>query len=151
MDSAFAVFVISLCFTGMALSKDKNATLESDIERLLRESQKPKVNEAFQVKLLTYIIGTPDEIANILDKSDKNRKLWDPQCEDCTRLNAGQFALRYGAFSEKKEYLNAMMKGSFLVVEKVNDGEQVNIFHFQKVENKPFIMRVTYYGQVTPK
>jgi len=67
MDSAFAVFVISLCFTGMALSKDKNATLESDIERLLRESQKPKVNEAFQVKLLTYIIGTPDEIAKSID------------------------------------------------------------------------------------
>ena len=67
LDSAFAVFVITLCFTGMALSKDKNATLESDIEQLLRESQKPKVSDSFQVKLLTYIIGTPDEIAKSID------------------------------------------------------------------------------------
>lgn len=47
LDSGFAVFVITLCFTGMVLSKDKNATLESDIEQLLRESQKPKVSDSF--------------------------------------------------------------------------------------------------------
>jgi Kef-type K+ transport system membrane component KefB len=37
MDAAFAVVVISLCFVGMALSKDKNASLEVEIEKLLRE------------------------------------------------------------------------------------------------------------------
>ena len=80
MDAAFAVIVISLCFTGMALSKDKNASLESEVERLLRESYKPRVSEPFQVKLLTYIIGTPDEIANLLDNCDKDRREWDVSC-----------------------------------------------------------------------
>jgi len=103
------------------------------------------------VKLLTYMIGTPDEIANLFDKSEKNRKLWDPLCEDCTKLKEHHFAIRYGTFSETKEYVNAMVKGCFLVIEKVNGDKQHNVYVFQKVENKPFLMRVTYFGQVSQK
>jgi Kef-type K+ transport system membrane component KefB len=47
MDAAFTVVVITLCFIGMSLSKDKNASLEVEVERLLRESYKPRVSEPF--------------------------------------------------------------------------------------------------------
>lgn len=35
VDAAFAVFVILLSFVGMALSKDKNGSLEGEVEKLL--------------------------------------------------------------------------------------------------------------------
>lgn len=82
------------------------------------------------MKLLTYIIGTPDEIASLFDKSAKTRKEWDLGCTDCKPVKDSCFTVSYGSYSEKKEYVSAMVKGSFLVLEKVNDSEQVNIFVF---------------------
>jgi hypothetical protein len=38
LDAAFAVFVICLCLVGMALSPNKNAELEAEIEQMIRQS-----------------------------------------------------------------------------------------------------------------
>lgn len=78
IDSAFAMFIIGLTLVGMVVSgKDKTAQLESEIEGLMRKSQKPSVTEGFSIKLLTYILGTPDEIANLLENAEL-RTQWDP-------------------------------------------------------------------------
>jgi hypothetical protein len=81
------------------------------------------------VKLLTYIIGTPDEIANLFENTAA-RKLWDPMVTDCQKVSEGTFNIRYGQMSETKQYFSAMTSGTFHIVEKVNNGEQQNIYCF---------------------
>ena len=102
LDSLFAAFLIILTLVGMVLSgKDKSAQLESEIEGLMRKSQKPSVTEGFSIKLLTYILGTPDEIANLLENAEK-RTLWDPEVEQATKVGKDSISLRYSTYTETK-------------------------------------------------
>lgn len=62
-------------------------------------SNKVVIKDAFDLKTVTYLIGSPDEIANAL-VNEKTRSLWDPNLKSVQRNNQDVIQLNYGTLTE---------------------------------------------------
>ena len=52
------------------------------------------MNESFNVKAVSYVIGSPDEVANALTE-EKTRQLWDPNLKSMEKLFGDAYKLTY--------------------------------------------------------
>jgi len=67
---------------------------------------RPQLKESFDMKTITYIVGTPDEIANAL-LNEKTRSLWDPNAKSATKTGDNSIKIVYNtsdSFSEAFTY-----------------------------------------------
>ena len=57
-------------------------------------SPKAHVKEPFDMKVVTYLTGSPDEIANCL-MNEKQRSLWDPALKMMTKIGDDKYKIIY--------------------------------------------------------
>jgi hypothetical protein len=69
------------------------------------------IKESFEQKTVTYLIGSPDEIANAL-VDEKTRSLWDPNVKTVARNNDETIKITYGALNQTP--LNETIQYSFV-------------------------------------
>lgn len=102
-------------------------------------AEKELVSEAFNIKAVTYVMATPDEIAQAL-ADPVQRQLWDPQVQSVTKSSSDNLSVTYTspegvAFSENLKvdmYLDKTATGSHFIAENVN-GEFTRFYELQSV------------------
>ncbi|CDW89743.1 start domain containing protein [Stylonychia lemnae] len=125
------------------------------VNKSSRKNLKQNLIESFDVKSVTYLVASPDEIANILT-DEKTRQFWDPCLKSVEKLADDTFKLTYQG-GELNSFIIETVKynfvldgeGNYLIQEKINS-DQYRYYELQQVQNKPYFMRITFYGRVTP-
>ncbi len=119
-------------------------------------TNKAILKEAFELKTVTYLIGSPDEIANAL-VDEKTRSMWDPNVKTIIRNNDDTIKITYGAHSlvPLNETINYSFicdkEGQHYFISEFVNGETYRYYELSPVLNRPYFMRVTQYMKVTPK
>ena len=113
-----------------------------------------QINEPFETKAVTYLLGSPDEIATAL--TDVTTRIsWDPNVKSIEKSGEDTFKIQYeGAngsiYAETIKYNFILDKeGGFVIQELVNN-ESYRYYELQGVQNRPYFLRVTAYQRVTP-
>ena len=115
-----------------------------------------QVNEQFETKAVTYLLGSPDEIATFL--TDVNQRAnWDPNLKSIEKVGDDTFKLSYSeingslsTYTETVKYNFIVEKdGNFIIQELVNN-QNYRYYELQGVQNRPYFLRVTAYQVVSP-
>jgi hypothetical protein len=129
------------------------------LEAASRYAPDPLVNFSFDVKSVTHMMATPDEISIAL--TDASQRLqWDNGITAVEKTGEDSIRLTYETcdgftYQENVQISNFFDKAdrsgnaTHFIMEHVN-GEFYRFFELQQVQNRPFNLRVTLYTHVTP-
>ncbi len=71
-----------------------------------------KIKETFETKVITYLLGTPDEIAQAL-VDEKTRAAWDPNVSKIQKITDDTIKMIYS--NSQNESLTELLKYTFLI------------------------------------
>lgn len=116
------------------------------------------MREGFNVKAVTWVMATPDEISNALT-DPVQRPQWDSSISAISKQSPESIQITYkgiDGLSTHTENIKvdffmdkASVAGSHFIQEYVN-GEFYRLYELQTVQNRPQQLRVTLYTKVTP-
>jgi hypothetical protein len=97
------------------------------------------IDSFFDQKSLTYLIASPDEIANAL-VDEKIRPLWDPNVQSITKLGDDNLKVIYNPKTNQNPITETLKynfivdkEGNYIIRETVNNGEFYRFYELQPV------------------
>ena len=84
-----------------------------------------QINDVFETKAVTYLLGSPDEVANAITDT-ANRQNWDPNLKEIQKISDDTFKLTYegtngNTYSETSKFTFLLDNSNFIIQEQVNN------------------------------
>lgn len=157
-SSIDTTFIIkALIAVSIVLALAKMLLKGRSVNLVTRMGPEPVVNFNFDVKAISYMMATPDEISTAL--IDPSQRLqWDNGLTALEKIGDDSIRLTYenadgSTYQEQVTMSNYFDKfdrsGAHFIMEHVN-GEFHRFYELQAVHNRPFYLRVTLYTKVSP-
>eukprot|EP00347_Sterkiella_histriomuscorum_P015068 403358431 len=117
-----------------------------------------QLTESFNVKSVSYVIASPDEVANALT-DEKMRQLWDPSLKSIEKTGENNYKLIYTSADQSQvlsesisfSFVQDIATQSYFIQEKINGGTHYRYYELQQVQNRPYFLRVIFHAQITPQ
>ena len=83
------------------------------MQKSQRKQIKNNLIESFDIKTVSYLVASPEEIANIMT-DEKNRKNWDPSLKSIEKVGDDSYRLTYQG-GELNSFIIEQVKYNFIL------------------------------------